>query len=331
MKIAIYIEYRNWLNNQMFELDSECNINNVLDRYVALKRYLDEKNIKINTYDIYKNIKEVDLWLIIDPKPKMLYFFLKSKINPKKIVPILHEPSVINPWAWQYLRYYSWIFPALLTWNSELCSKNKKYFHYHFPLKIDLEKYNYYKSKNKKNLLLMMHSNKHYPRRGELYSLRKKIIKYYEERGDGLLDLYGKGWNNPKSSNPFYTTLYRGTTDDKWETYSEYYFTFCIDNSIVPGYITYDPLISMATGTVPIYQPMPDSTKYIPENTFIDFSKFKNLRELTEYLQSIVGTPAYEEYRTNGWNFINSEKYYPFTMKKFCEDIYEAINFVIKK
>jgi hypothetical protein len=172
-----------------------------------------------------------------------------------------------------------------------------------------------------------MHSNKSSNVYGELYSLRREIIRYYEQRSDGLLDLYGYGWNDNKSHIPFFTNLYKGISPDKKETFSEYYFAFCIDNCTVPGYITYDPLIAMATGTVPIYIPMADSTKYIPEDTFINFSEFKNLDELVTYLQTIVNTGKYEGYRERGWAFLNSKKYYPFTIHRFCEDMNKAIEF----
>jgi len=326
--IGYYPGSHSYLRNRLFDVDHPMNVTGNLDKWIVVKKFLAERNINFNTYDIYKNFKEIDVWLIPDPKPSVFKFMLVHGISPRKVIPILQEPPVVNPWAWKHLRLYSRIFRVVLMWHSELCSNNEKYLHYYFPVKFDEGKYSYYKAKSKKNLCLLMHSNKVSRVPGELYSLRRNIITYFEKRGDNLLDLYGHRWNDEKDSHPFFTTLYKGIAQDKRETFAEYYFTFCIDNSVVPGYITYDPLISMATGSVPIYLPMPDSSEYIPENTFINYNNFKNLDELVSYLQSLIHTSKYEEYRERGWAFLNSKKYYPFTMEKFCEDIYAAIKHI---
>lgn len=322
--IAYHPFYKTLLNNQVFNPEHLFNWNGVLNKWIALKKYLAEKNINLNTYDVYNNFKNIDIWIIQEPTLNQFKFLLRNRINPRRVIFIITEPPVINPWGWKYLKYYSWMFKAILTWSTELCSKNKKFYHYHFPQQFDTSKYAYYKTKQNKNLCLLMHSNKYSSIKGELYSLRREIISYFVNRGDFLLDLYGYDWDKISA----YKSVYKGTTSDKIECYSEYCFSFCIDNSIVPGYITYDPLISMATGTVPIYIPMPDSTKYIPSNTFIDYTNFKNLDELVLYLKFIVNTNEYENYRENGWEYLNSCKFHPFTIKKFCEDVYHAIQAV---
>lgn len=326
INIAYYPGYRVYLQNQGFNINHPLNLTGNLDKWAALKQFLEERNISINTYDMYQDFKKIDIWLIEDAVPDRFKFLLKHCINPRSIIFMLMEPPVVNPWGWRYLKYYSCLFKAILTWNSELTQKHKKFFHYHFPQRFDRSKHSYYNSKRKRNLCVMVHSNKLSSVPGELYSFRRDIIRYFEKRGDSLLELYGYGWNDEKSSTPFFTNLYKGTTPDKKETFSEYYFTFCIDNSVVPGYITYDPLIAMSTGSVPIYLPMPDSLKYIPGNTFININDFSTLDELVLYLQDIINTNRYEEYRHNGWEFINSERYFPFTIEKFCEDIFKAIS-----
>lgn len=323
--IAYYPDNAVHLKNEFFNVNHPTNITGNLDRWAALRRFLAKRGIEINTYDIYKNPKEIDLWLFIDPGRKAFEFIIRHRISPRKLILMLVEPPVGNPRGWRYLHFYSWLFKIILTWNPELAKKGKKYARWYFPTKFDPAAYNHYRSNSKKNLCLMMHSNKMSKVHGELYSLRRKIIRYFEKRGDKLLELFGYGWNDKKNPWPFFTNLYKGTSVDKRETLSNYYFTFCIDNSIVPGYITYDPFISMATATVPIYLPMPDSLEYIPENTFINYNNFKNLDELVLYLKSIVETEEYEKYRENGWKFINSEKFRPFTVERFCEDVYRAV------
>jgi hypothetical protein len=328
VKIAYYPCERELLEDQAFNSESPANANGAQDRWCALQAYLAARDIELHTYDRYGTRREVDLWILQEPVPYSFRFMLGHRIHPRRVIFMITEPPIINPWGWKWLRYYSVLFKAVLTWNSERCRKSRRFFHYHFPVRLRPEKYPHYRAKTKQNLCLMMHSNKTSKQPGELYSLRREIIRYFERRGDRLLDLFGHGWNTEASSDPFFTPLYKGTTPDKWETYSEYYFTFCIDNSVVPGYITYDPLISMATGSVPVYLPMPDSREFIPEDTFIDYTRFAGLDELAAFLQRLAASDEYEAYRRRGWEFITSERFRPFTIEQFCEDVYRAIRAV---
>lgn len=328
MKIAYVTEYGNWLKNQMFIETASCNVNNVLDRYIALKGFLEQQGVHLNTFDMYGSISEVDIWLMQEPTPAILEFILKNNIDPSRVIYFLHEPPVYNYWGWDYIRKSHYLYEAVLTWETTSTKANRKFFHYHFPVKFDPAKREHYLKKEKKNLCFIMHSNKTSQVPGELYSFRRNVITYFEKRGDRLLDLYGHGWNSDKAPSPFFTDLYKGTTPDKRETYAEYHFSICIDNCISPGYITYDPLISMITGTVPVYIPMPDAKEYIPEDTFIDMSRFKTLEELTDRLLSIRGTDTYEQIRKSGWEFVTSERYHPFTVEKFSKDVFAAIRYV---
>jgi GT2 family glycosyltransferase/tetratricopeptide (TPR) repeat protein len=331
MKVAYVTEYTDWLHNRMFDESASCNVNNVLDRYIALKEYLHSNDIELNTFDMYRSTKDVDIWLMQEPTPGILRFIIDKDIQPSRVIYFLHEPPVYNYWGWDYIRKSHYLYDAVLTWETSAVNANPKFFHYHFPVKFDPAKREHYLGRKKKNLCIIMHSNKMSSVPGELYSFRRNVITYFEKRGDRLLDLYGYGWNNDKVPDPFFTDLYRGTTPDKRDTYAEYYFSICIDNCISPGYITYDPLISMITGTVPVYVPMPDSAQYIPPDTYIDMSQFGSLDELAEHLLSIRDSGEYEKIRKRGWDFVTSQDYYPFTVEKFARDVRAAIDSVAQK
>lgn len=340
IKIAFHPGYVSMLQNQIFDSQSKFAKSMgglpVAERYEGLKKFLADKGIKINTYDMYKNHREIDLWIMMEPGPRRYLFMLKNFINPRKVIFFILEPKIVNPWAWKYLRFYMSLHKVFLSWSGDLAKKYpKKFIEFKVPVPFDRFKYSYYQSKKKRNLCLMMQSNKLSKVKGELYSLRREIIRYFEKRGDNLLDLYGFGWNTNdtfklRGSIPFHTNLYKGISPDKWETFSEYWFVFCIQNSIPAGDFEYDPFMAMATGTVPIYLPPPNTDEYIPKGTYINYNDFKNLDELTSYLQSIVNTKEYEEYRRKGWEYLNSEKYRPFTVEKFCEDVYRAIQLALK-
>lgn len=325
------------LKDQLFDLNSEVGRQlrglPVLQRYIALRNLLAQQGIELHTYDMYSDLKEVDLWLMLEMSPRRYLFMARHLVNLKKVIPIIIEPPVVLPWQWRYINYWPLLHPAVLTWSPELVKGSQKFFKFHYaPFLFDLTKYEHYRSKPKKNLCVLMQSNKASQVKGELYSLRREIIRYYEQRGDGLLDLYGYGWNSPNTrhlgpSTPFYTPLYKGIAEDKWESFAEYHFVFCIQNSIPAGDYESDVFMAMATGAVPIFLPPADVDEHIPADTYINYGQFKNMDELTEYLRSIVGTEKYEEYRRKGWEYLNSEKF-QFTVEQFAQEVYRAIRSV---
>ena len=331
MKIAYVPYYEQLLCNEAFNLNNPMNVNGGLERWVALRERMHGQGMRLDTYDNYSKTSEIDVWLMGDVSPALFRLLMSKLINPRKVLWMLTEPPVVLPCNWKYLHLYKWFHRAILTWNTDLCKRDTKFMHWHFPVNLDMSKYCKYASRQKQNLCLMMHSNKSSKIDGELYSMRREIIGYFSNRKDTLLDLYGRGWNTNCANTghaSYFTRLYRGFAEDKMDTFSKYNFVFCIDNSIEPGYITYDPLLAMATGTVPVYMPMPDSEQYIPREAWIDFCQYKSLDDLVEYMLQIEGTDRFEEYRRNGRDFLNSEKFVNFTLGRFCEDVIAAVNTV---
>lgn len=333
-KIAFDPGYPSMLKDQIFDSKSEFAKSMgglpVAERYEALKKLLNERGIEIHTYDIYKNLKDIDLWLMMEPSPAKYFTILKRRVRPKDVIFFILEPAIVNPWAWKHLKFYMPFHKVFLSWSSDLAKRYpEKFVEFKVSVPFPKEKYQHFLSKKKKNLCVLMQSNKYSSIPGELYSLRRALIRYFEKRGDTLLDLFGPGWNTEKTyhlgrSRPFYTNLYKGFAPDKWEAFAEYWYALCIQNAIPAGDFEYDPFMAMATGAVPVYLPPPNVDEYIPADTYINYNNFKNLDELVDYLKTIKGTEEYEGYRRRGWEYINSPNY-PFRVEKFAEDVYRAI------
>lgn len=334
-KVAIYPGYDNMLKDAIFDTNSlawkQLRGLPIFERYVALKKFLNQKEIELHTYDIYKSFKEIDLWIMLEVTPKNYFFLFLNFINPKKVIPVLLEPSIVNTFQWKYISIWSFLHKNILTWSPELVKRSSKFIRFHYiPFAFNKTRCQELRMKSKKDLCLLIQSNKASKIKGELYSLRRKIIRYFEGRGDNFLDLFGYGWNSQNTrhlgpSEPFYTTLYRGEAGDKWETFSQYKFIFCIQNAIPAGQFEGDAFMAMAVGSVPIYLPPPDVDEFIPQDTYINFSQFENLDELTLYLKKIINSEEYEKYRRAGWEYINSAEFRPFTVEQFSEDVYNAI------
>ena len=326
MNIAVYTNYKQLLNNGLFDLTNGSTTNSeALERYQALRQYLQSKDVRIETYDVYLPGEKIDLWLFIDPPGDVYRFMIRHRISPRRSILFLVEPPVGNPWFYSRSWFYFRLFGRILSWNSELVASNRKFCKFLLPYRFDAGCYSQYLDTSKQKLCVMMHSNKTSSVSGELYTLRRKIISYFEERGDSLLDLYGAGWNDALSPSPFFTSLHKGWFLDKRACLASYSYSLCIDNMLIPGYLTYDPFISMSVGTVPVYLPMPDADQYIPRDTYVDYNDFDTMDELVKYLVSLRNTAEYEKMRERGWQFLNSPAYRPFTVEKFSEDVYSAI------
>jgi hypothetical protein len=162
----------------------------------------------------------------------------------------------------------------------------------------------------------------------ELYIDRLRAIDYFSRSGK-MFDLYGRHWNDPipyasKKIDAMFresiTRSYRGTVDDKMATLRNYKFAICFENTIFGGYFTEKIFDAMFSGCLPVYWGAPDIGDFIPENTFIDFRKFKNYVELDEYLSS-MDEATYDQYIENINKFLQSEQYHMLSQERFAEVI----------
>ena len=323
MKLALYIPEKEFQNNRIL-LDTNPpgmpDYHN--ERWCRLKKYLEERNIILNTHDCYYDLRSIDLIIIRDFTLDSLQFLLRHRVRPSKVILQLIEPPVILPRQWKYLKYYAQFFGRVLVWNTKVVNQHRNLGLLNYPQPVINEDHARLCRYKKNEFSVMIHSNKMSNIPGEMYSLRRKIIRYFQSREDHLLDLYGYGWNDDEAENPFHTSIYKGKVASVWETMSQYKFAFGLQNCCAPGYIARELFDPIMAGTVPIYLGAPDIKQFVPENCYIPFDQYGSLEDLVDYLKSIDNTPDYERYRKNGWDFMNSDRFRPFSVNKFCETLY---------
>lgn len=159
----------------------------------------------------------------------------------------------------------------------------------------------------------------------EIYTLRQEIINFFA--AGNKFDLYGIGWNRGGVSDLETANIkkvYRGPVEEKLSVLSQYKFTFCFENTIFPGYVTEKIFDAMFAGSVPVYLGAPDVISMIPENTFIDMRKFKNLQELDTFL-SAIPEPVYQTYLANIKNFLESSAYKKFSYQIFNNGVLDIL------
>lgn len=334
--------YNAYLRNSLFDIRKKKK--NIETIFATLKNYLKQRNININTYDIFTK-KAPFRYIYIDlPYPFPWNFSVWGMIfsNKKKNILICNESAMIAPF--NYMKVFHFFFAKVYTWNDELVD-NKKYFKILFP-KSSLGINTSPKRFKGKKFLVLINSNKlpFYPFMllkpigKELYSERIKSVEFFERNTPNDFFLYGRGWNKPKKYNlteaifgyKKYLT-YKGETDNKIELLSNFKYCLCFENlTDVKGYITEKIFDCFKAKCVPIYWGASDIEKYIPKNCFIDFRDFGDYGKLLSYLVSIDES-KYNSYIKNIEALLSDKKFIDTWFEKgfakfFLNDVLEIKN-----
>ncbi len=266
-----------------------------------------------------------------DAKParKLYQECLKNGLK-EKIVLFLWECKAVKPENYSQKLYDK--FPIVLTWNDDLVD-NKKFFKFYLPCptrKITDNRINF----SEKKFLINISANKLTRFPNELYSGRRKSIKFFENKLGEQFDLFGPRWNSPinrfEKIFPFLVFKYknyRGVSKDKMETLPHYKFSLCYENAYgLNGYITEKIFDCFNALTVPIYWGAENVTQFIDKETFIDRRKFRSDEELLDFLQKINET-EYNKYLSAIEKYLAGDKYKLFLSENFADTIIKALNF----
>ena len=313
-KIAIYPFSKDFLNNEMFNLNSLLNRDNNLMCWVQIKDNLKNMGIELNTIDLYNDLNEVDCFLFCSFDPGWYYKIPKRK----KCIYIAFEPEVVDyrhskKNLTKMLRY----FDIVLTWNDDIVDQNRiMKFMYPFYFEKKWKNLDATQYANMK-LLTCISGNKKSKHPKELYSERLKVINYFDN--NAKFSLYGVGWDAKEHPS------YRGKVLDKTETYHKYKFALCLENERnVKGYITEKILDCFCAGIVPIYKGAENIGEYIPENCFINYDSFDSISEMEKYISNI-DYEGYLKYRVAMNEFLESKKRQIFEAKNFTKAVCNAM------
>lgn len=292
---------RSYLQNSIF-VEKKDEWNPIL---MKLKDYLKQKNVDINTYDVYLK-RPADVYIFHDvpyiwniwalPVWKMIFS------QREKNILITHETPSIVPY--EYMKPFHIFFRKVYTWNDEWVD-NKKYFKFHIP-KYSIEMKTPKKEFKNKKFLILINSNKlpfpplqfFSPLGKELFSERMRAVDFFEKRIPDKFSLYGRGWNKPRKYSllePIFGfkkhPTYKGEVgmEDKIDLLSNFKYCIAFENlTNVEGYITEKMFDCFKARCVPIYWGATNVEKYIPKECFIDFRDFDfNYERLLNFLNSI--------------------------------------------
>ncbi|HLJ60645.1 MAG TPA: glycosyltransferase family 10 [bacterium] len=249
-----------------------------------------------------------------------------------KLVLFMYEPPCVFPR--NYDRGLHAHFPVVFTWDPTLAD-GKRYHRIYIPnpttfpvvtpapfperkLFVDISGYKFSR----------------HPR--ELYTERRRLVRFFESNYPDAFDLYGEGWNprlraylwrrirDPKVLREFYPS-YRGTVRHKWEIYPHYRFGVCYENMIdQPGYVSIKIFDCMRARCVPIYLGAPDITDYVDSEAFVDRRQFTSDAEMAKYLAGL-GEREYQRYLDAGERYLCSDRFKPFLAEHFVDTVTKVL------
>jgi len=327
------------LNNNIFNPEVAKKISHTMLPTCYLYNEALKQDIYFITPDIYfKSPNEFTGALLISGLQSSLTdTLIKSGVKPI-ILTCQESPFIATRFYTQLLKYtsrykHSFMFSGM----KRLVSKKTIYHQMYFPQPYSINDFKPKKFNEKKMFVLVSGAKfvKNWWKKilikiiygfsiKDIYDERQKIIKYFSQK-DGF-DLYGFGWDKSKELNSsIIKKVYRGVVDDKFEKIREYKFTFCLENTIFPGYVTEKILDAIFAGSIPIYYGAPDIKQFIPKEVFIDIRDFKDYDALYSYV-STMGEQKYNTYLKAMEDFIKSEKYKKFSQEQFAKEILEILN-----
>ena len=336
--INVYIDPTSYvhLNNVFFREDSKYSTNNSNGPFIFLKKYCRERDINLNTIDLWNPVaaNSKDIYVSFDHKflLRKIYWKLKNRnypiINPKrfkkKILFHFEPPVVIPEIRYMYKKIMKIYDKVFFTWGTGI--PQIRHFHTPLPILGNGVFPDYWANTNRRFLTLINSNRRLFSYYKELLTERIRAIIFFSQTND--IDLYGRDWEKlPLFPYWFHKNtikrVYKGILEDKYKKLSEYNFAFAFENCALPGYITDKIFDCFYVGTIPIYLGDPDVEKYIPKNCFIDMRDFKNYEELKRFLKSLTESEI-KKYKENARLFLESERVELFTKEYFANIFIEA-------
>jgi hypothetical protein len=235
-----------------------------------------------------------------------------SRAPKEKLVLFMWEPPTVQPSL--YTGAVQDLFCRIFTWDDDLVD-NQKFFKFHYPaLKKRIA---HVPDFDEKRLCVMINTRRKDIHPKSLYGERTAVASFFEDREEGIFDLYGRFWEGFKN--------WKGKAKDKASTLSQYRFCICYENMRdVKGYITEKIFDCFMAGCVPVYWGAENVTAYIPKECFIDRREFASTEELYAFLQR-MGRKEYEEYLRQAAMYLESEQAQVFSKEAFVNIFMEQL------
>jgi hypothetical protein len=243
---------------------------------------------------------------------------LIPRLPGKRLILIAFEPPTIM-WDMYEPKTLA-LFSRVLTWNDKLVDKCK-FFKFCYPYL--LPRMPVIPSFSEKKFLTMVARYKRSSHANELYTERRRAIRYFDKHPKFGFEFYGVAW--PGQKFPTWLGEIPGGRDGKLNILKHYRFCICYENmKDVKGYITEKIFDCFAAGVIPIYWGASNIERYIPKNCYLLREDFSSMKSLVAYLQGMKEA-EYNQYLANARKFLSSSAAHQFTQEKFIDILIDQI------
>lgn len=306
----IYITPGLW--GQLFDINNPIfNRDNCLDVLYELREIAAEAGYALEQADSLENLGEFEYLIVFDIFTHQLPYL--SRYPKEKLIAFLWEPPSVIPENYQ--REYHDYFSKVYTWNDSLVD-GKKYFKFFYPVLRPMISSPIGYHWKRLSTLIACNKDSSFP--NELYSERRKVIRFFEDIQTDDFDLFGKWW-------PSSLKNYQGPIEKKVDCLKYYKFCFAYENvKDIPGYITEKIFDCFQAGTVPIYWGASNILDHVPKDCCILREQFDDDAALYQYLKDMTEA-QYVEYIDNIRLFLGSEKAQLYSTRYFIRTVMNLI------
>ena len=357
--ITVFIDpvSHHFVRNELFNRDSRHNLDGNLEAYFHLREVFQSKGIEVHTGDYLVRGEKVNKTNVYFS----LGIFKNYKTLAKRNDVVLSgfftfEAPIVQPSTYRELPTISKYFKRIYCYApSEALSRfgcqGLQFHKFHIPYTQGSIFEDLWSKRERKFLNLLNWNRLARMPWQELYTERLRALEFFSQYDE--IDLYGLGWDRPpaivgetripytftrihqyiRENVPFVPyhpyekvirKVYRGVAESRYEVQSNYDFTICYENMMLPGWLNENIFDCFLVGSVPIYLGPPDITEYVPAECFIDKREFATYPELRSFLKSLSGKEI-QRYRENARDFVSSEKFHPFKKESFAEIFLGAV------
>jgi len=329
MNIFIDPAYKAYYQDELFNAQNRIlNRDDTLSPFIRMRKSLEERNVTVKTADYLINNSDDSIrgdYYSFGVLDNFEALFKRKNIKLKSFIVL--EPPVVSPELYSILPRLTKKFESVYLHNTigdgyslkgVETSKLKKLY---WPQPYNNVIESYWSRLERKRRIVVINGN-HKPKSytEELYSNRIEVISQLKNLN--FVDLYGRHWEKWWSRSsmwlPYWKnrkalmSVYKGSCTSKLDVLSQYDFCLCFENMYMNSYITEKIFDCFYAGTVPIYMGAKNIDELITPAAFIDFKKFSNIKELTNYLACITPQELHD-FRMAAYYFIQSDegmKYY---------------------
>ena len=298
---------QHWAEN--FDLFNDGFDGNDYAFFRLIDRLHKSKNVQFSTVQSNINFSANDLNIFFDVplNPSVLNSEFRKNFFSEVNYLVIIEPQAISKVNW-FADVHDY-FDRVFTWNQDV-KQSAKYIKV-FPFSRNLKRRHISLEEpiERDMRCVFLCSNKTTWFTKSNYSLRKRVVELSCRERQGIIDLYGYGWDKKSvpidvlnSSNLLMKILlklymrlkckppkiYKGKVSDKNKVLQRYELSLCIDNSSELGFACEKILDSMLNGAVPIYYGAQDIEKYYPEDTFFNVNFCEDATQILAFIRSIT-------------------------------------------